>query len=218
MFRLSFARKLAGPACVRLITNRLVAPARQGAPAKEFAMLRRLLSLALVLTFAGFLSAEEPKDDFQRERREGDTTKDELEGQAPPELQVEKWLNTEEGKELKLGHLKGKVVVLDFWGVWCGPCRAAMPHLKELYAQHKDEGLEVIGVHTTSRGEDAAAYVEEEGLPWPVAVDVEKKTVEAFRVDSFPDYYVIDRSGNLRVADLANSELDRVVEALLKEQ
>jgi hypothetical protein len=50
-----------------------------------------------------------------------------------------------------------------------------------------------------------------------VAIDVEKGTVTAFQVDSFPDYYVIDRAGNLRVADLANSELDRVVEALLKE-
>ncbi|MBW3599233.1 MAG: TlpA family protein disulfide reductase [Planctomycetes bacterium] len=179
-------------------------------------MLRSLLSLALALTLTPFLFAEDAKDDFQRERREGDTSKDELEGKTPPELQVENWLNTE-GKDLKLSDLKGKVVVLDFWGVWCGSCRAAMPHLKELYAKHKDKGLEVIGVHTTMRGEDAAAYVEEEALPWPVAVDVEKKTVEAFRVDSFPDYYVIDRKGDLRVADLANKELDRVVEALLNE-
>jgi hypothetical protein len=62
-----------------------------------------------------------------------------------------------------------------------------------------------------------AQYVEDEALPWPVAVDIEKKTVTAFRVDSYPDYYVIDRRGALRVADLANSELDRVVAALLKE-
>jgi len=160
--------------------------------------------------------AEDSKDDFKRERKEGDTSKDALEGKAPPALQVENWLNTD-GKPLDLAKLKGKVVVLDFWGTWCGPCRAAMPHLKELYAKHKDDGLVVIGVHTTGQGDEMAAYVKEESLPWPVAVDVDDKTVGAFHVDGYPDYYVIDRTGNLRVADLANKELDRVVETLLKE-
>jgi thiol-disulfide isomerase/thioredoxin len=189
-----------------------VTTSRQGV----LVMLRCLCSLALVFSLAPMLFADDAKDDYQRERKEGDTSKDELEGKTPPELQVKDWLNTE-GKELKLADLKGKVVVLDFWGVWCGPCRAAMPHLKELYQKHKDAGLVVIGVHTTSQGERMAEYVQEEALSWPVALDVEEKTVAAFRVDSFPDYYVIDRAGNLRVADLANAELDRVVEALLKE-
>jgi thiol-disulfide isomerase/thioredoxin len=180
-------------------------------------MFRSILSLVFWLTVGPFaLAAEEPKDDFKRERREGETAKNELEGKSPPALQVRDWLNTD-GKEIKLAELKGKVIVLDFWGVWCGPCRAAMPHLKELYAKHKDEGLVVIGIHTTNQGEKMAEFAKEEALPWPVAVDVEKKTVAAFRVDSYPDYYVIDRAGNLRVADLANGELDRVVEALLKE-
>jgi thiol-disulfide isomerase/thioredoxin len=173
------------------------------------------LTLCLVL-FPLALAAEDAKDGFKRERKEGETSKDALEGMTPPALQVEGWLNTD-GKELDLAGLKGKVVVLDFWGTWCGPCRAAMPHLKELYAKHKEEGLVVIGVHTTNGGDEMAEYVKEESLSWPVAVDVEKKTVAAFHVDSYPDYYVIDRAGNLRVADLANSQLDRVVETLLQE-
>ncbi len=180
-------------------------------------MLRRALSIALLLGLLPLaMAAEQAKDDFGRERGEGDTTKDALEGKAPPELKVQGWVNTN-GQALKLSDLKGKVVVLDFWGVWCGPCRAAMPHLKELYAQHKDAGLEVIGVHTTNQGEEMPKYVQEESLPWPIAVDVEKGTVTAFKVDSYPDYYVIDKAGNLRVADLANKDLDRVIEILLKE-
>jgi thiol-disulfide isomerase/thioredoxin len=161
-------------------------------------------------------------DDFTRERGEGEKyeernkAKDALEGKPPPALAVTGWENTD-GNELTLAGLKGKVVVLDFWGVWCGPCRAAMPHLKELYARHKDEGLVVIGVHTKTKAEEMSAYVKEVELPWAVAVDAEGETVKSFAVDSYPDYYVIDRQGNLRVADLANKELDRVVEALLKE-
>lgn len=179
-------------------------------------MSRGILALALLALFPLLALAQDKKDDFARERKEGDTTKDALEGKAPPELKVKEWINTN-GKELKLADLKGKVVVLDFWGTWCGPCRAAMPHMKELYAKHKDAGLVVIGVHTTNGGEEMAKYVQDEALPWPSAIDVEKGTVSAFKVDSFPDYYIIDKAGNLRVADLANKEVDRVIETLLKE-
>jgi thiol-disulfide isomerase/thioredoxin len=179
------------------------------------------LAAVCVATIAVSLArADDPQKDADILLREGSgerrAAKDALEGKAPPALKVQNWINTE-GKELKLSDLKGKVVVLDFWGVWCGPCRAAMPHLKEIYAKHKDAGLEVIGVHTTNAGDRMAAYVEESQLPWPVALDIEGQTVDAFAVDSFPDYYLIDRAGNLRVADLQNAQVDAAIELLLKE-
>ncbi len=62
-----------------------------------------------------------------------------------------------------------------------------------------------------------AAFVKEQGIDYPVAADVGAKTVAAFKVDSFPDYYVIDRSGKLRFADLANAELERAITTLLGE-
>jgi cytochrome c biogenesis protein CcmG/thiol:disulfide interchange protein DsbE len=176
------------------------------------------LSLALLFGFASLAQSEEAatKDDFARERKEGDTAKDALEGKAPPELKVAGWMNTG-GKELQLADLTGKVVVLDFWGTWCGPCRAAMRPMKELYAKHKNAGLVVIGIHTTDKGDDMAKYVEHYAIPWPCAIDVDDETVSAFKVDGYPDYHLIDKSGNLRCADLANKEVERAVEALLKE-
>ena len=62
-----------------------------------------------------------------------------------------------------------------------------------------------------------ADFVKAQGIPWPVAVDATRKTVQAFQVDSYPDYYLIDRAGNLRVADLANAELERAITTLLAE-
>jgi thiol-disulfide isomerase/thioredoxin len=181
-------------------------------------MTRGPISILLCLTFTWLAcGADGRKDDFERERKEGDTLKDSLEGKPAPPLQVEGWVNTD-GKPLTLANLKGKVVVLDFWGVWCGPCLAAMPHLKELYEKHKAEGLVVVSIHTSGRGDEMAKYVEENALPWPIAVDLDDQTVKAYYVDSYPDYYVIDRSGNVRIADLANKELDRAVESLLKEK
>jgi AhpC/TSA family len=93
-----------------------------------------------------------------------------------------------------------------------------MPHLIELQRRLADQGLVCIGVHTKSAGEKMAAYVKEAGVSFPVALDSEGKTVEAFRADSFPDYYLIDRSGKLRVADLANADLERAVKVLLAEK
>ena len=184
-------------------------------------MKRAVASMLVVLTV--LLATVANADDFKRERGEGEEyadrnkAKNALENMNPPALAVTNWQNTD-GKELTLAALKGKVIVLDFWGVWCGPCRSAMPHLKELYEKHKDKGLVVIGIHTKSQGEKMADYVVEAGLTWPIALDTEGDTVKAFAVDSFPDYYLIDRKGNLRVADLANSDLDRAVESLLDEK
>jgi hypothetical protein len=72
-------------------------------------------------------------------------------------------------------------------------------------------------VHTTNGAEKMAAFVESAGIGYPVAADVDKRTVAAFKVDSYPDYYLIDRAGNLRVADLANGDLERVLKVLLAE-
>ena len=93
-----------------------------------------------------------------------------------------------------------------------------MPHLKELYEARKEQGLVIIGVHSTQGGGDMEAFVREQGIKYPVALDVEGRTVKAFAADSYPDYYLIDRSGKLRVADLANAGLDDAVTRLLAEK
>lgn len=63
-----------------------------------------------------------------------------------------------------------------------------------------------------------ADFAKEQGINYPIAIDTDKKTVTAFKVDSYPDYYVIDRAGKLRFADLANKELDRAIAMLLAEK
>lgn len=92
-----------------------------------------------------------------------------------------------------------------------------MPHLNELHAQYKDDGLVLIGVHTAKGSSAAAAFVKAKGVAYPVCVDSSGATVRAFSANSFPDYYVIDRAGVLRYADLSNRHVDAVVAKLLAE-
>ena len=93
-----------------------------------------------------------------------------------------------------------------------------MPHLSELAKKHADAGLVVLGVHTTNGADKMPAFVEEQQITYPMCIDIDNATTSGFAVDSYPDYYLIDRAGNLRVADLQNSALDDAVVALLAEK
>ncbi|MFN3168710.1 MAG: TlpA family protein disulfide reductase [Phycisphaeraceae bacterium] len=152
---------------------------------------------------------------------EGDSKKRErlakLEDKAqdPPALVVENWLNAE---AMTLKDLEGKVVVLDFWAPWSPNCIAAIQTHNALYEKHGKDGLVIIGVAATYGGNAVPDAVKEHGITYPVAIDVDNKTNTAYGPDGFPDYYVIDRAGKLRIADLRNDALEEVVAALLAEK
>jgi thiol-disulfide isomerase/thioredoxin len=137
-----------------------------------------------------------------------------IEGKPAPALRVGKFIN---GDPVKLDQLKGKVVLLDFWATWCGPCIASIPHTNELQAKYKDKGLVVIGVCNKEGVEKMGDVVKDKGIKYLVTADAAGKTDETYKVNSYPDYYVIDRQGVLRICDCANGLVDEAVKALLDE-
>lgn len=161
----------------------------------------------VLLAFAASLPAQ---DDFARKR-----ALPALEGRPAPALRVHGWRNRE---RFDLDALDGKVVLLDFWGTWCLPCRKAVPRLKKLQERYADQGLVVIGVHTARGSGRMDAFVDELRIRYPVAVDRGGRTGVAFDVESFPSYYLIDRAGVLRFADLASHDLERALQHLLAEE
>ena len=138
-----------------------------------------------------------------------------LEGKPAPALQVVNWVNS---TPLSLAELKGKIVVLDFWGVWCGPCIASIPHNNELAAKYRDAGVIFVGVCHPRDVEKMEATVKEKGLKYATAQDPASATIKAYKVDSYPDYYLIDRQGILRVADCANNKVEAAIKQLLAEK
>jgi thiol-disulfide isomerase/thioredoxin len=146
-------------------------------------------------------------------------------GRPAPELQgITDWKN---GEPVRLADLRGKVVVLDFWGHWCGPCLRAMPALVALHDEFADRGLVVIAVHDKSvksiaELDEKIAPVRQRrwfgrDLPFLVALDGEGATTAAFGITMFPTSLLIDRDGNVvRRLDNGPSVPDNNVAAISK--
>lgn len=137
-----------------------------------------------------------------------------LGGKTPPAVESRTWINSD---PLDLESLRGKVVMLDFWATWCGPCMRAIPHTNELHARYGDAGLVIIGVCAQRGVEKMASTVQARGITYPVCADEAGTIVKAYQVNGFPDYYFIDRSGTLRIADCRNERIDDAIKMLLAE-
>ena len=142
-----------------------------------------------------------------------------LAGPAPdletaPEVTVASWHNT--AGELSLESLRGNVVLLDFWGVWCSPCVKSIPDLNELMDRYGEEGLVVIGIHTPLKSEQIEDFVRKKQVRFAIGVDT-GETARRYAVTNFPTYFLVDRKGWLHPAtdDLPDPER---IEALLLEK
>lgn len=107
-------------------------------------------------------------------------------------------LQTLDGKTLDIASLKGKVVLLDFWATWCGPCRQAMPELKTLFQQNSGKPLVVVSVSADQDIKAPAEFARTNGMTWMQAWDGTGKVIGGvFGIDSLPSYVVIDADGRI---------------------
>ena len=122
------------------------------------------------------------------------------------------------GKPVSIAGLKGKVVVLDFWATWCGPCVAELPKMKELYAKYRDQGVEFIGVSLDKPKEEGGldqlkAFVAKSQIPWPQYYQgdgFDGAFSSGLGIDMIPQVFLVDAQGNLANLD-ARGKLDALL-------
>ena len=137
-----------------------------------------------------------------------------LEGKPMPALDPSEWING----EVTPADMKGKVVIVDFYATWCGPCMAAIPHNNELRKKYQDQGLIIVGICTSSRGQEKmSAVVQEKGIQYPTARDAKLNSQKAWQVHYYPTYALVDRKGIVRVIGLQPQNVESAVKKLLAE-
>lgn len=107
-------------------------------------------------------------------------------------------LTSLEGKTVAMKDLSNKVVIVDFWATWCGPCREEIPHLNELYSELKGKGLEIVGISMDTDGTDGVKdFAREFRIQYPIVMGDEKVAESFGGIMGLPTTFVIDRKGKV---------------------
>ncbi len=138
-----------------------------------------------------------------------------LEGKPPPALHATQW--TPMDVDVKLENLRGNVVLLNFWGTWCGACLKELPSIRELHTKYSAKGLVVITIHSSEGAENMASFLSKTPFPWPNGCDEQDQTTSTWCVDKFPSTYLMDKHGKLRFANPIKDQLEEAVKLLLEE-
>jgi thiol-disulfide isomerase/thioredoxin len=123
-----------------------------------------------------------------------------------------------EGRKVKLSELKGKVVVLDLWATWCVPCRAMIPHEREMLGRLADKPFALVSISVDDDKETVTNFLKKEQMPWVHWWNGrEGGIVEDWNVEAYPTIYIIDSKGIIRFKNLRDKELEEAVNQLLGE-
>jgi len=115
-------------------------------------------------------------------------------GDTPPDFK----LQTLDGDYIILSELKGKVVIINFWGTWCPPCREEAPDIERFYREYKQRGLEILGINIDAGSKDEIkSFKKEFDITFPVLLDPDSKVGKLYGITGVPETIVLDKQGKI---------------------
>jgi thiol-disulfide isomerase/thioredoxin len=197
-------------------------------------MIRRaLLALAFVLATGLFVQSRAADDKKGSKKADGKSVEDiakegywgepdnsekhaKVVGKPMPKLELTNWVD--EKKKVEPADMKGKIVVVDFWATWCGPCLASIPHNNKVAKEYADKGVILVGSCGSERGKENMPQVaKEHKIEYPTA-EVSTESTKAWAVQWWPTYAIVDRKGVVRAIGIKPDYVEKVLDALLEEQ
>lgn len=141
---------------------------------------------------------------------------------VPTSIAPDFTLRTMNGPNLRLQEQRGRVVMVNFWATWCGPCRQEMPHLNKLYDKYRASGFVLLGVNIDDDALKATDLATKLGLKFPVLLDTDKKVSRSYDMNAMPATLLIDRDGKVRYIHRGYREgfeltYDKQIRELVKE-
>jgi thiol-disulfide isomerase/thioredoxin len=135
--------------------------------------------------------------------------------QQPAVVAPDIHLKNTTGAVTKLSSLKGKVVLIDFWASWCGPCRESIPSLKKLYSKYKDKGFEIYGISLDRNDKDWKRALNAFKMDWTQVWDNEGAVAMKWNVNYIPSSFLIDKSGRIVAVNADDKQLDKLIEKMI---
>lgn len=135
-------------------------------------------------------------------------------GEMAPDIN----LPSPDGTPIALSSLKGKVVLIDFWASWCGPCRKEMPNVVKAYAKFKNKGFEIFGVSLDKEKDSWVEAIAKDGITWPQVSDLQQwgsSVVRLYNIQGIPYTVLLDKEGKIIAKNLRGQALeDKLTEVL----
>jgi peroxiredoxin len=138
----------------------------------------------------------------------------------PGELAYDINLKTPKGDTLSLDSFAGKVVLVDFWASWCGPCRVSNRQMVKLYSKYKSRGFEILGVSLDQDKKDWVKAIAKDKISWPQVIDDggrEAQTAIDWNIFQIPTSYLINKDGTVISINPEKKDLEKALKELLKQ-
>ena len=159
----------------------------------------------------------EERGDRSAQRLKGRLDEIEMIGKAPKAIET----TDLDGEALSLDDYKGKVLLIDFWATWCGPCIQEMPNVQNVYAKYKDKGFDILGISLDQDETALTDYIKENEIPWRQVFDGkgwQSEIAVLYGVKSIPKTYLLDPDGKVFEIGVRGEALEKAVAELVSKR
>jgi peroxiredoxin len=122
-----------------------------------------------------------------------------------------------QGNEATLTDFEGKVVLIDFWATWCGPCVKAMPHMQSLYEIYKEKDVIILGINSGERKDKVEPFLKEHKITYRILLDQRSEVIRKYGVRGIPTFFIIDKKGIIRYSYTGMPSNEQIIQQNIEE-